>query len=151
MSFGKLKDEPERLTPFTNAGGRPGVISGGNVDAFLGKGSRVVGTLSFSGPVELDGDVEGEIQAKERLVIGESAMIKAKVTGGEILVKGTITGDITATKTLTLKRPAKILGNINAANLSIEEGVIFEGKCTMGAASSIKGEHKPAEKAGAVA
>jgi len=113
------------------------------VEAFLGKGSKVVGTLTFTGPVELDGYVEGEVIAQDRLTIGESAVINARISGGEILVKGTVNGYITASKRLSLKRPARVIGNINCTNLSIEEGVIFEGKASMGAASK-PGESKPA-------
>ena len=103
------------------------------VEAFLGKGSKVVGTLTFSGPVDLDGTVEGEVQAKDRLTIGESAVVNAKVTGAEVIVRGTVNGDISASKKLSLRRPAKVTGNISASNLSIEEGVVFEGKCSMAA------------------
>jgi cytoskeletal protein CcmA (bactofilin family) len=115
--------------------GTPGTssvsASSGQVEAFLGKGSKAVGTLSFTGPAEIDGTIEGEIQSKDRLTIGESAVINAKITGAEIIVKGTVNGDIIAHKKLSLRKPARITGNITANNLSIEEGVVFEGKCSM--------------------
>lgn len=144
MSFVKFKDdsgkdrdgkdkESESITtngPTSTQSGVP-VGAQGKMEAFLGRGSKVVGALSFSGPVELDGFVEGEINAQDRLTIGESAVINAKVTGAEILVKGTVNGDITATKRLSLRKPAKVVGNISCTNLSIEEGVVFEGKSTM--------------------
>lgn len=129
MSFGKFKEEGDSDKPST--GHTPSPLQG-KIEAFLGKGSRVVGTLTFSGPVELDGFVEGEITAQDRLTIGEAAVINAKVTGAEILIRGTVNGDITATKRLSLRKPAKIMGNITCSNLSIEEGVIFEGKSNMG-------------------
>jgi cytoskeletal protein CcmA (bactofilin family) len=110
--------------------------SGEKVEAFLGKGSKVVGTLTFSGPVELDGYVEGEIISQDRLTVGESAVINARITGAEVLVKGTVNGDISASKKLSLRRPARIIGNISTASLSIEEGVIFEGKSSMSAAGN---------------
>ncbi len=109
------------------------------VEAFLGKGSKVVGTLTFSGPVELDGYVEGEIISQDRLTIGESAVINARITGAEVLVKGTVNGDISASKRLSLRRPARIVGNISTTSLSIEEGVIFEGKSTMASGATASG------------
>ena len=131
MSFGKPKDEKDDK-PTLAATLRPSPIGGGtNVDAFLGKGSRVVGAMTFSGPVELDGDVEGEVHSKDKLVVGESAFIKAKIVGSEVIIRGTVTGDIYASKSLTLKKPARIVGNIQSSVLSIEEGVVFEGKCSM--------------------
>lgn len=149
MSFGKLKGESEDK-PSLAATLRPTMGGTGNVDAFLGRGSRVVGAMTFSGPVELDGDVEGEVHAKDRLTIGESANIKAKVVGCEIVIKGTVTGDIYASKSLILKRPARIIGNIQSAVLSIEEGVVFEGKCSMANQSGMKDAPKTIEKVASV-
>lgn len=136
MSFGKFRDdkEPERIMNSSSSSQTPSTPtspSGQQVEAFLGKGSKVVGTLTFSGPVELDGHIEGEISSKEKLTIGESAVINAKISGAEIIVKGTVNGDIVASKKLSLRRPARITGNISSSNLSIEEGVVFEGKCSM--------------------
>lgn len=103
----------------------------GNSDALLGKGTKINGTLSFAGPVEIDAEIEGEIIAKDRLTIGEAANIRAKITGVDVIIRGQVTGDVVASKTLSLRRPAKVLGNISAPSLSIEEGVIFDGKCSM--------------------
>lgn len=128
MSFVKGKDD--KASESTPAPTRS-TSSGANVEAFLGRGSKVNGNLSFSGPVELDGNVEGEIHAQEKLIIGEGAVIKATISGGEIVVKGTVQGDITASKRLSLQKPAKVTGNISSTNLSIEEGVFFEGNCSM--------------------
>lgn len=144
MSFGKIREgalsqENIEKTPVIKTGG-------GNVDAFLGKGSKAVGALTFSGPAEIDGDIEGEIHSKDRLSIGEAANIKAKILGAEIVVRGTVSGDIVASRALILKRPAKITGNIQAPSLSIEEGVTFEGKCSMTAGQN-HATLKPVEKA----
>lgn len=145
MSFGRFKDDDEakRVSGAAGstsasgvAGGLSTVPSQGQVEAFLGRGSRVVGNLQFTGPVELDGQVEGEITAKDKLTIGEAAVISAKVSGAEIVVKGTVNGDIFASKRLSLRRPAKVTGNIVSSNLSIEEGVVFEGKCSMAPAQN---------------
>jgi cytoskeletal protein CcmA (bactofilin family) len=138
MQFGKPKD-PESISssislgaPVISSGGMAGNSdSSGKADAFLGKGTKIVGTLTFTGAAEINGQVEGEVISQERLIIGESAVVNAKITGGEIVVKGTVNGDITASKRLILQRPAKITGNLTTSNLTIEEGVVFEGKCSM--------------------
>jgi len=154
MSFGKSKDDKEPSTGIPS--GIPSGIGGitpigqgrmdsrpdGRPEAFLGKGCKIVGTLTFAGPVEVEGNVEGEIIAQDRLIVGESAVIKGKITGGEIVIKGEIQGDIVATKRLNLKRPARIIGNITAAVLSIDEGVVFEGKCQMNIGASSAGTGK---------
>ncbi|MCB0310957.1 MAG: polymer-forming cytoskeletal protein, partial [Bdellovibrionales bacterium] len=109
----------------------------------------VVGTLTFTGPVELDGYVEGELNA-DKLTIGEAAVIKAKVRGAEITVKGSVTGDIIASKKLMLKKPAKVVGNITSSNLSIEEGVVFEGQCSMNSEGQGPGRAASSDKVAAL-
>jgi cytoskeletal protein CcmA (bactofilin family) len=103
----------------------------GRLEAFLGKTTKIIGKVSFTGPVEVDGYIEGEIESTDKLVVGEGAQLNAKVSGGEVCVKGTVTGDIHASKKLSLLKTARVVGNVSCPNLSIEEGALLEGNCTM--------------------
>jgi cytoskeletal protein CcmA (bactofilin family) len=100
--------------------------------AFLGKGCSVTGKLVFQGAVRIEGHVEGEVTAQDTLVIGETAMVNAQITGTSVVVHGTVKGDVTARKRLEIHAPGKVFGNINVPSLVIHEGVVFEGQCTMG-------------------
>lgn len=111
-----------------------GGAEAGRTEAFLGRGAAVVGTLSFSGPVEIDCAIEGEIHAQGTLILGEAANVQGKVYGAEVTVRGTINGELIASKRLTIKKPARVIGNISCPVISIEEGVHFEGRCSMVAA-----------------
>ena len=106
------------------------------VQAHLGKGSRVEGKLTFEGSVKIDGSVEGEIQAQQAVIVGDSAVISAQIVAETIVVKGKVTGDITARKQVELRSPAKLTGNITTPSLVIHEGVLFEGHCSMGGSES---------------
>jgi cytoskeletal protein CcmA (bactofilin family) len=123
----------------------PARVDEGSTGAFLGKGTRVTGKLTFEGPVRIEGQVEGEISAQDTLVIGESAVVNAQVTGSAVIIHGRVTGDVTARKRLEIRAPGKLFGNISAPSLVIHEGVVFEGHCTMG------GEPARAEKTPRVA
>lgn len=118
-------------------------MSGTN--AFLGKGTRVTGKLTFEGPVRIEGQVEGEITARDTLTIGEGADVKAQITGNSIVIHGRVTGDVKANKRLEIQAPGRLVGNITAPVLVIHEGVTFEGQCAMGA-----GDGGRAEKEGKV-
>jgi cytoskeletal protein CcmA (bactofilin family) len=124
------------------------------VCAFLGKGTRVTGKLAFDGPGRIEGHVEGEVSAQDSLVIGESAVVNANINGTSIIVHGKVTGDIVARARLELRAPSKVIGNITAASLIIQDGAMFEGNCSMSASelapnkdrtgpSVIKGERPP--------
>jgi cytoskeletal protein CcmA (bactofilin family) len=77
-------------------------------NAFLGKGSRIVGKLTFEGPVRIEGNVEGEISAQDSLTIGESAVVSAQIVGNSVVILGRVTGDVTARKRLEIRAPAKL-------------------------------------------
>jgi len=106
-----------------------GAASGLNV--LIGKDCRISGTLSLSGKVELHGSIEGEVSSTGELIIGEPANIDAKVVGADVKVFGKVNGDIECSDRLELKTGAKVYGNISCPNLIIEDGVTFEGHCSM--------------------
>ncbi len=106
---------------------------GEKLNAYLGKGSSVTGKLAFSGAVAIDGRIEGEITAQETLVIGESAVVNAQISGNSVIVMGRVTGDIAARKRVEIRAPGRLFGNVTTPSLVIEEGVVFEGHCSMGA------------------
>ncbi|MBF6568261.1 MAG: polymer-forming cytoskeletal protein [Candidatus Binataceae bacterium] len=99
--------------------------------AYLDKGSRVSGKLSFEGAARLDGQVDGEINAKDSLTIGETAVVTAQINAGSVIVAGRVSGDITATQRLEIRPSARVVGNLAAPILVIHEGASFEGHCTM--------------------
>jgi len=106
-------------------------IEAGGASAFLGKGAKLVGKIYLDGPARIEGQVEGEIEAKDTLTIGEGAVVKAKIVGATVIVHGQVTGDITARTRLELRSPGRVQGNINTATLVIQEGTLFEGQCSM--------------------
>jgi len=92
------------------------------------------GNIKFNGPVNLriSGKFEGELESRGVLIISEKADVKAKIIKGEeIRISGRVTGDIVSTKRLELSAPAKVIGNIKAPILVINEGAILKGECQM--------------------
>ena len=128
-------DNTPTATPIAKRYDEPSAASSESpvqAQTLLGKGSRVEGKLTFEGSVQIDGQVEGEVQAQETVTIGESAVVSAQVVANTIIIKGKVSGDVTARKRVELRAPAKLLGNIATPSLVIQEGVVFEGHCTMG-------------------
>lgn len=100
--------------------------------AALYKGSRVSGQLIFQGAARIDGSVDGEIQCHGKLTIGEGAEVKAKITGQVVVVQGRVEGNVTAKEKVELIAPARLFGNISTPRLTISDGVVFDGDCSMG-------------------
>jgi cytoskeletal protein CcmA (bactofilin family) len=120
--------------------GRGDAADMSGTNAFLGKGTRVTGKLTFEGPVRIEGQVEGEIIARDTLTIGEGADVKAQITGNGIVIHGRVTGAVKANKRLEIQAPGRLVGNISAPVVVIHEGVVFEGQCSMGAAEGARTE-----------
>lgn len=99
--------------------------------AYLDQGSKVSGKLSFEGPARIDGQIDGEISAKDSLMIGESAVVTAQIKAASIIVAGKVSGDMTASQRIEIRPSAKVLGNLTAPVLVVHEGAVFEGHCAM--------------------
>lgn len=106
-------------------------LSSSKLEAFVGKNSKIEGKLSFQGTVEIDGKVEGEVHSQERIIIGESADINARIEAVEVLVKGSVNGDIIASKKISLTATARVVGNLSGPSIVLEEGAKFDGRCSM--------------------
>ena len=102
-----------------------------DVSAFVGKGVEFKGTISYSGTVRIDGYLDGEIHTDGILLIGEDAVLQAKITAGTVVCKGKITGDIVVKEQVKLRAPAVVNGSVKTPLLSIEDGVLFNGNLEM--------------------
>ena len=103
----------------------------GDISAFIGKGVEFKGTISYSGTVRIDGYLDGEIHTDGVLLIGEEAVIQAKITAGTVVCKGKITGDVIAKECVKLRAPAVMNGSVKTPVLSMEDGVLFNGALEM--------------------
>src|SRR5258708_5749035 len=99
--------------------------------AYLDRGSKISGKISFEGPARIDGEVDGEVNAKDSLTIGESAVITAHIRAASVSVAGKVSGDIVATQRIEIRPSAKGSGNITAPVLSVPEGARFQGHCSL--------------------
>ncbi|MCI0428759.1 MAG: polymer-forming cytoskeletal protein [Nitrospiraceae bacterium] len=110
----------------------PSIAEGaGDINAFVGKGVEFKGTITYSGTVRIDGYLDGEIHTDGVVLIGEEAVIQAKITAGTVVCKGKVTGDVVAKECVKLRAPAVINGSVKAPVLSMEDGVLFNGALEM--------------------
>ena len=101
------------------------------INAFVGKGVSFKGVITYNGTVRIDGQLDGEIHTEGVLIVGEEAVLTAKITAGTVVCKGKITGDISAREKVKLRAPAVVNAGVKAPLLSMEEGVVFNGHLEM--------------------
>lgn len=101
------------------------------VQTFLGPRTTLEGTLTFNGVVRLDGHFSGTIESDGgAIVVGEKAVIDANISVHTATVSGEVKGNINATDRIELRPPARVYGDLHAPVVLIDEGVIFDGKCS---------------------
>jgi len=106
-------------------------------EKILDVAAKMEGTITFRDPVNLriNGEFNGKLETRGNLTIGENAKVKANIDGDSIIVAGKVTGDIHASKKLSIIAPAEIKGNVFTPLISITEGAILEGSLSMLSAS----------------
>lgn len=117
----------------------------GEITTLLGRGAAFEGKLTFEGTVRIDGRFRGEVFSDDTLVIGEGALVEAEIDIGEIIIQGTVVGNIKAKRSIEIHAPGRVKGDITTPSLQIDKGVIFEGRSFMeGAAKAVAPAGTPA-------
>lgn len=98
----------------------------------IANGTTIKGDVLSSGDMRIDGTLQGNLQIKGRLIIGETGRIIGEIDCKNSEISGTIEGKIVVSELLTLKLSAKIMGDIITSKLAIEPGAVFTGTCNMG-------------------
>jgi cytoskeletal protein CcmA (bactofilin family) len=102
------------------------------IDSLIGAGTRVEGSISFSGGLRVDGEVKGNVRVEENktgtLVISEQARIQGEVEVSHVVVNGTVDGPVHATEFLELQPSARVTGDVYYTNLEMHMGAVVQGK-----------------------
>jgi cytoskeletal protein CcmA (bactofilin family) len=116
--------------------------------ASIGKSVEIRGEVKGNEDLIIDGQVEGTISLTDsRLTVGPTARVHADVSARDVIILGTLIGNVTATVRIELRKGANLTGDIRALRLSIEEGSIFCGKVDL----TQPGSSVPSPKGPAVA
>lgn len=103
----------------------------GQVTALLDQGTSFEGKLTFEGTVRLSGQFTGEIFTNDTLVIGPGAKVEAQIEAENVIISGSVKGNIFAKRRVVMHPPAIFSGTVTTPSLRIDEGVLFEGASYM--------------------
>src|SRR5216683_1205469 len=96
--------------------------------ASIGKAVKINGQIFSKEDLYIDGDVEGSIELQEhRLTIGPNGKVHSTVKAREVVVLGTIQGNVDASDRLEIRKDARLVGDIKTARIIIEDGAYFKG------------------------
>ena len=96
--------------------------------ARLGPSLHVKGEISGNEDLLIDGSVEGLIQLDERkLTVGATAKLTADVIAREVVVYGSVKGNLRAKDRIEIKKDGSVNGDLTTARIMIEDGAYFKG------------------------
>jgi len=111
--------------------GRPAVPSALG-SARIGASLKIKGSVTGEEDLQIDGMVEGPVTIRGRLTVGSSGQLSAGVTAREVAVYGKVSGNVDARDRVEIKRDGAVIGDIQTARISIEDGAIFKGRIEIG-------------------
>jgi cytoskeletal protein CcmA (bactofilin family) len=116
------------------------------IKSLIADGSQITGSISFTDGLRVDGDVNGNIRAKDDmasiLVISETAHVTGEITADHIIINGTVKGPVNARLMLELQPKARIEGDVHYAALEMHQGALITGQLR----PILVGEEKPTLK-----
>ena len=102
------------------------------IDSLIGSGTSIVGDITFSGGLRVDGEVTGNVSSLDgqpaTLVVSEHARIEGKVSVSHAVVNGTIVGPVRALEFLELQAKARVTGDVEYTSIEIHLGAIVQGR-----------------------
>lgn len=105
-------------------------------NSIIGEGSIFEGKFYIAGSLRVDGKFEGDIRTEEALVVGETGKVKTNISAKEVLLAGTLIGDIDAKEEVRLTESGRMMGDVTSPVLHLSKGVVLKGSV------NITGGHK---------
>jgi cytoskeletal protein CcmA (bactofilin family) len=102
------------------------------IRTLVGEGTVIHGELRFTEGLRIDGEVQGDVVAvgdgPSIVVISEKARVIGKVTGGHVIVNGSVQGPIRSTELLELQPKAAVVGDVRYEVLEMHQGATIDGE-----------------------
>jgi cytoskeletal protein CcmA (bactofilin family) len=118
----------EGTTAMSTDAMRPMGATADRASARLGPSLHVKGEISGNEDLLIEGSVEGLVQLDERkLTVGATAKLTADIIAREVVVYGSVKGNLRAKDRIEIKKDGSVNGDLTTARIMIEDGAYFKG------------------------
>ncbi|ALO15683.1 bactofilin family protein [Salinivirga cyanobacteriivorans] len=104
------------------------------------EGTQITGDIVTNGEIRIDGKLQGNLQAKGKVVVGPTGSVNGEISCKNCDVQGQIEGKVEVGQLLSLKSSSKITGDIITHQLGIEPGARLNGNCKMDGQTNLREE-----------
>ncbi len=102
------------------------------IDTLIGAGTSVLGNVTFTGGLRIDGRALGNIIAMGAepctLVIGEHAEVQGEIRASHVVVNGKVVGPVLADGYVELQPKARVVGDVSYKTLEMHVGATLRGR-----------------------
>jgi cytoskeletal protein CcmA (bactofilin family) len=99
-----------------------------SVQAVIGRSIILKGELSANEDLLIEGQFEGTVNLQDHcLTVGTNGKIKAEINARQVVILGSVNGNVSAREKIEVRRSGNVIGDLTAASISIEEGAYFKG------------------------
>lgn len=113
--FGKKKSKPQ-----------------GRIDSLIGTGTSLVGDVTFTGGLRVDGEIKGNVCGVDgqpaTLVISEHARVEGEISVSHLVINGTVIGSVHSSDFLELQTRARVTGDVEYSTIEMHLGAIVQGR-----------------------
>jgi cytoskeletal protein CcmA (bactofilin family) len=101
------------------------------IDTLIGRTASVLGDIEFAGGLHVDGRITGNVLmaqgATASLSVSEHGIIEGSVQATQVVVNGTVNGDILALERVILGARARVRGNVSYGVIEMALGAEING------------------------
>lgn len=101
------------------------------IDSLIGEKIKLIGKVQGEGNLRVDGIIEGDVDYKGDVIIGESGKVDGNIFCYDISIAGTVKGNVEAKGNLILHTTGKLIGDAEVSSLIVHEKAYFQGCCKM--------------------
>jgi cytoskeletal protein CcmA (bactofilin family) len=133
----KREDAPERVEPRVdrpvNPEQRPAAAQQRREQATIGPSITIRGDVTGDEDLLIQGRIEGSVQLDQHSVtVGEQGEVSANISARTVTVEGTVEGNLRAHEQVVLRGSARVMGDVVAPRVVLEDGAYFRGGIDMG-------------------
>lgn len=110
---------------------RKGAKSPDECSSIVSAGSKWQGNLSSDASVRIDGELSGEVKAKDTVYVSENSRVDATIVANYVIIAGNFQGRVNCAERLELMPTSRIKGELTTKALMVHEGAFIDGALHM--------------------
>lgn len=95
---------------------------------YVSPSTRIVGTIGGQGAYVFSGTIEGDCDIDGSLTLAEGGRWKGSMNATDIVVGGSVEGDVVARQQIEIVATARITGSLRGNLIAVAEGAIIDGE-----------------------